>query len=57
MTMYNIFPELRGDPQAEFPITECAVCGCEIYEGEEIYHVGDQICCQDCVWKDVAERT
>lgn len=50
-----IFPELQGDSQNAVPIFECAVCGGEIYDGEEFFHVGDKVCCVECVWKDVAE--
>lgn len=50
-----IFPELIGDRQAEMPVAYCSECGGEIYDGNEFFHVGDKVCCVDCVWKDVAE--
>ena len=37
-----IFPELHGDRQAQVPVMECSVCGGEIYEGEDYFHVGDE---------------
>ena len=50
-----IFPELHGDRQAQVPVMECSVCGGEIYEGEDYFHVGDEVCSTECVWRDTAE--
>lgn len=30
-------------------VTECTECGCDLYEGDEVFIVANSIYCDDCV--------
>lgn len=46
----------RQEPPEGKIVATCAYCGCEIYEGEKIYRIDNDIYCSDCVKEDFAEE-
>lgn len=42
-------PEMRLDPPEDKPVAFCAHCGCEIYNGEEVYEIDDELIHEDCL--------
>lgn len=49
---------LTDVPDEPRSMYECDLCGCEIFEGDEYYEIGDEILCEKCVddCKKIAER-
>lgn len=52
-----ILPELAGDKQAEEPVGACAICGRELYAGENLYQIAGlpEYYCDECL--DEFEKT
>lgn len=40
--------EERLEPPEDAPVTHCAYCGCEIYEGDALYTIDGGIC-EECL--------
>lgn len=49
---------LTEEPDEPRVVYECDMCGCEIYEGDDYYEIGDTKLCEDCMGdcKKTAER-
>ena len=41
--------DYRSSPKKAKKVAECTECGTDLYEGDEVYVVANNIYCDDCV--------
>lgn len=49
--MLYMYERMKGKP-----VARCAECDCDLYEGESVYRIGDDVYCEFCVETEVLER-
>lgn len=49
MDLPSCMYDYRSSPKKAKKVAECTECGTDLYEGDEVYVVANNIYCDDCV--------
>ena len=51
MNIPDCMYEYKYERQSAKKVRNCNECNCDLYEGEEVFAIGDYVYCEDCVRK------